>query len=592
MGCLFGYFGKPEDGLLEKMADILSHRFQNGIERVRLETGVNRVAEIGHGRNFWQKQKGVFHFPDQQRILGFSGLLFPESSKSLSEKNASSDSIGADPKPWLTCLEGAFACALAQPDAFYLLRDPSGMKAIYWTKNKDRLVFASEIKALFCDPQTLKKLRLPALAEYLTFSYIPGENTMFEDIFELQPGAMLSLVKDRVSVSRYFEPERFENANNNGYPKRVYAEKLRDDLETAIKNCCEAVGEVPAVFLSGGIDSSSVLALAARRFPGKRLKTFSVYFGKRYANENEFISMMVDRYQTDHTFLEIKPKHFVRRLPEIIWRLDDPIGDPITVPNYLMAETASRHTGFILNGEGGDPCFGGPKNIPMLLSSMYGPMKPESNKGWMEYEYLYSYRKCFDDLENILRPEVLQKTGGREALAEIVSPFFQNDPPARFLNKLMSINIRLKGANLILVKVDKMTSANGIIALAPLFTRKIIQNAMECPPEMKLNGNVEKWVLKQAVSGLVPEPIIQRPKSGMMVPVRFWFQSEMKRYAKKRLSRKNLDRVGYFNSVYVQKLLRYDRKEIFSQRNGLKLWMLTTFLSWHEQMVENSHPNW
>ncbi len=184
---------------------------------------------------------------------------------------------------------------------------------------------------------------------------------------------------------------------------------------------------------------------------------------------------------------------------------------------------------------------------------------------------------------------MLTESGGEDALTAIISPFLSSQTPRSFLNKLMTINIRLKGANLILVKVDKMSSANGLLALPPLFSKRIIETSMICPPDLKLAGNIEKNVLKRAVEDIVPTPIVLRPKSGMMVPVRFWFQGEMKRYARKVLSKKNVNRLGFFNPAYVRKLLNYDKEEIQSARYGLKLWMLITFMFWYEQMIEG-HP--
>ncbi|NJL58355.1 MAG: asparagine synthase [Desulfobacteraceae bacterium] len=282
--------------------------------------------------------------------------------------------------------------------------------------------------------------------------------------------------------------------------------------------------------------------------------------------KNEFVSMMTNRYNTDHTWVQIQPSKFVRRMKDIIWNLDEPIGDPITVPNYLLSETASQVCNVILNGEGGDPCFGGPKNIAMMLANLYGPLPQDSHKSWLERNYLFTYRKCFSDLEQILSPDVLKASGGEDALTDILSPFFKADMPKKFLNKLMAINMRLKGANLILVKVEKMSSANGLLALPPLFSKRMIEMSMICPPQMKLAGNIEKAILKQAVKDIVPEPIIRRPKSGMMVPVKFWFREELRRYARKMLSWEKLRHIGYFNTPYIHDLLNYDNR-IFKARD-------------------------
>lgn len=587
MGCLFGYCGVPDKNLLNRMADILSHRCQKGWEDTCLKINHDYVVEIGHGIPPWSTRSHVSTIPEKNVAFGYSGTFFRRNGNT--DKDDASHLValfGLDSETKLQSFEGAYVAALARGKELILVRDHAGVKVLYWIQHKNRLVFASEIKALFADPQVSREMRIEALPEYLTFSFIPGEGTMFKNIKELQPGTTLKYRDGHVSVHRHFVFENLEWNGKDNHQTNDYARELRTHLESSVRECCTVSHSPPAVFLSGGIDSSAVLAVTARMFPELPIKTFSIHFGNKYANENEFVSMMVDQYKTDHTWLDIRPSKFLKRMHHIIWILDDPIGDPITVPNYLLAEAAARQSTVVLNGEGGDPCFGGPKNIPMCLSHLYGHLPGESEKNWLERNYLLSYKKCFSDLTQILNPDVVKESGGEAALISLITDFFKSDLPVSFLNKLMTINIRLKGANLILVKVDKMSSANGVLALPPLFSKRMIEASIACPPHFKLIGNIEKGVLKRAASDIVPSPIVQRPKSGMMVPVRFWFRREMRRYVKKILSRKNLNHVGFFNPSYIRKLIHYDKNEIRGSRHGLKLWMLITFMLWYEQMID------
>ncbi|QTA78380.1 Asparagine synthetase [Desulfonema limicola] len=584
MGCLFGYCGLPEENLLDKMAELMNHRCKNGWEKSAVKTGKDFIIEIGRGISPWSCETHTAEIPEQNLVFGYSGAVFNM------EKDLQDFMPGFinNPEKKLESFEGAFTAALGMEKEIMLIRDHAGIKVVYWTIHDNRLVFASEIKALFADPKVLKVLRTAALPEYFTFSYIPGQNTMFENIYELQPGTILKYKNKNISIRRYFEFENMEideGINQLNQKDDVYADNLRACLENSIKECCSLSDRPPAVFLSGGIDSSSVLALAARYFPGYPLKTFSIHFGQKYANENEFVSMMTKHYQTDHTWLEVRPSKFIKQMRDIIWKLDDPIGDPITVPNFLMAEAASKVSDIVLNGEGGDPCFGGPKNLSMLMAQVYGPLPGEACENWLERNYLYSYKKCFSDLSQLLNPDLIKQAGGLDALISIVKPFLNAQKPKSFINKLMALNIRLKGANLILVKVDKMTSANSLLALPPLFSKQIIEISMSCPPHLKLMGNIEKGILKKAVADILPPPIVCRPKSGMMVPVRFWLRKEMHSYAKKVLSQKKLKNTGFFNVDYVKKLMNYDKNEVSGSRFGLKLWMLITFVLWYEQMV-------
>jgi asparagine synthase (glutamine-hydrolysing) len=592
MTCLFGYYGPPAPELLARMAGLLIHRCPLGWEQVSTAAdGSNRI-EIGHGLAPWNRGSQLAYAGN--RVLGYGGALFNAETVAGAQPGIRPverllHRLRHQPDPGLERLEGAFVLALAQDHACTLVRDPAGVKALYWTVQQGRLLFASEIKALFADPAVPRRMRLSALPEYLAFSFIPGARTLFENIEELQPGSILHFADGQAQIRRHF---RFETlAAAGGDPACDYPALVRTALEQSVAECLAVRPEqTPAVFLSGGIDSSAVLATACQQQPEVRFPTFSAHFGAEYPRENEFIQLMVERYRTDHHWLEIRPTGFLEQLREIIWILDDPIGDPVTVPNYLLARTAAEFASVVLNGEGGDPCFGGPKNIPMLLARLYGPLPGEPAQGWLERNYLRSFQRGYQDLVELLDPALLCEAGGIEALTGLLEPWFNAPEPTDFVNKLMSINIQLKGANLILVKVDKMSSANGLLALPPLFSRRIIETSMICPPGIKLAGAVEKSVLKQAVRDWVPEPIIARPKSGMMVPVRFWFRGEMRRYAQKLLSRASLRRIGLFNPKYVEKLLAYQMDGVPGARHGLKLWMLITFLLWHEQMVETALP--
>ncbi|MDS4029658.1 MAG: asparagine synthase-related protein, partial [Candidatus Contendobacter sp.] len=467
MSCLFGYCGPLADGLLARMAALLTHRCSLGWERAGSATATGETVEIGHGVATWNRESQLARYG--QDLLGYGGVLFdtdrPDGRNDFQESTAARLLGGlcreTVVEPSLERLTGAFVLALSRGDSIYLVRDPAGVKVLYWTVRRGRLLFASEIKALFADPAAPRRMRAGALPEYLTFSFVPGANTMFEGIEELQPGSILHFRRGRAVVRRHFRFEALEEEPPR--PVEEYPVLVRAALDQSVAECLAVSPEKPpAVFLSGGIDSSAVLAVAAQQKPGTPFPTFSVHFGPEYARENDFVQLMVDRYRTEHRWLEIRPAGFLEQMREIIWRLDDPIGDPVTVPNYLLARAAAQVADVVLNGEGGDPCFGGPKNLPMLLARLYGPLPGEPATGWLERNYLRAFQRCYQDLGALLDPALLREAGGDEAMIGLLEPFFRAEQPRDFVNKLMAMNIRLKGANLILVKVEKMTAANGV----------------------------------------------------------------------------------------------------------------------------------
>jgi asparagine synthase (glutamine-hydrolysing) len=248
-----------------------------------------------------------------------------------------------------------------------------------------------------------------------------------------------------------------------------------------------------------------------------------------------------------------------------------------------MSGRVARDVRYVFNGEGGDPLFGGPKNIPMLLHHWYGGV--EHDEHFREKCYLESYCRAYEEITNLLTPEWRSRFDRREELEGMLTPFFSGNKPTSFLNKLMAINIRLKGAHLILPKVDRMTGAWGITPLSPLFDERLIRFSFRIPPKMKLSNGIEKVLLKKAYMDKLPRSIIERPKSGMRVPVHFWFKGEMKRYARSILSHRSLKQTGIFNPSRITQLLDYNIEE-GDGRYGLRLWMLITFEIWRRIVVE------
>lgn len=178
------------------------------------------------------------------------------------------------------------------------------------------------------------------------------------------------------------------------------------------------------VFLSGGLDSSMVAAKLAQ-LSSEPIHTFSIHFEEEYPNELEFARMVAQRYKTHHREICVTPKEFIPNLRKAIWHLDDPIGDPVTIPNFELAAAVSTEFEYIFNGEGGDPCFGGPKNLSMMLAHWYGGI--ERCKYFREKQYLMSYRRAYEEMKHLLTPEFLKEIDEEEYLYGILTPHFESD---------------------------------------------------------------------------------------------------------------------------------------------------------------------
>jgi asparagine synthase (glutamine-hydrolysing) len=482
-------------------------------------------------------------------------------------------------------LEGSFCFSIWDKNEkkLTLVRDHLGEKAVYYWSKSGRFIFASEIKAILEGPDVHREVNLGSLEKYFTFSYVPGAETMIKDIYELLPAHYLTVDSGNISLNQYWDVISAVENTEGPKSENEMIEDLRCLLEESVRKRLPLDNQPVGSFLSGGIDSSLVSAIA-QKFRKTPINTYSIHFGKKYPNELYYSSMVANHLKSNHKIIEVKPKNFLEEMYHIIWCLDDPIGDPITVPNFIMAREAKKDVSVILNGEGGDPCFGGPKNIPMMLSQLYSTGAESSS---LEKYYLKSYKKCYDDLPVMLSENIQNRLKSEyQPMEEFISAYLHKYPLKSFLDKLMYLNIKLKGTHQILVKVDKMTSANHLAARAPLFSPGVAGFSFKIPANLKLNGRVEKYLLKKAVEDILPLEVVYREKKGMMVPVKYWFEQDLKKYASRVLSPKNIKEKGYFNPEFIKNLINYKLESPYKSHMGLKLWMLLTFEIWHQVFID------
>ncbi|BAY08715.1 asparagine synthetase B family protein [Calothrix sp. NIES-2098] len=466
----------------------------------------------------------------------------------------------------LQCLDllvGMFAFVVwdREQQVLWLGRDRIGSRTLYYTTTGAVRWIAPKLRSL--TPYHSKNLDLVALRDYLCCAFVPGERTLWEQVREVRPGTAINLTSTQVHT--YWKLQ--EQITGEDRSLVWHGERLRSLLNQVVQEYLPQNQPV-GVFLSGGLDSSSITALAAK-FHHLPVHTYSIHFGAELPNELEFSSLVAKHCQTQHHILEITFRDMWERLPETMAYLDDPIGDPLTVPNLLLGRMARENVQVLLNGEGGDPCFGGPKNQPMLINSIYSSVTHQDSL----QAYLISFQKCALDLPRLLQPEIWQ------ALQTAPSVFATDlNSDASYLNRLMALNIKFKGADQILTKVNNLTQAVGLHGRSPLFDRRIVDLSMQIPPQYKLSGVEEKAVLKQAVADILPETIIHRPKSGMMVPVQLGFRKYWQREARKLLLSKKSAIAPYINQSILRNWLNYEG-DIWG-RYGVKLWLLVSLEIW------------
>ena len=605
MGAVFGFTGAPDEKLAETMAAELVHRGSHVVSKDANPGGSVCLRSPHQTGKIGSILPELHCFPEWDLTIALCGWLTgiddPQLERAAQTDNESTSltffrhlakryrSEGPNVVRWL---RGAFVLVIRDGQSLHLSRDGAGNRTVFYGRAGDRWLFGIEPKSITVAPAFSKRIRPAGVAQYLACSFVPGNGTMLEDLWEAPAGHIVTLqLGCEPRLTRWFDFEAEEHhaeeyaavdttSQLNGDASIVKA--FRDELARAVAERIPK-NEPIGVFLSGGLDSSVITAELARQVGGHNVKTWAIHFGPNYPNELEYARAVADRCGTAHREVLIQPRDFLPRLRQMIWHLDDPIGDPITQPNYELAAYVSDEVRFVFNGEGGDPCFGGPKNIPMMLHHWYGGVDREPN--FRERRYLESYRRAWDEIEFLLSDDVRAQIDVERDLEGIFKPYLQADRPRLFLNRLTAINIREKGAHLIQPKVERMLAAHRLTPLAPLFDERLIRFSFTMPAKFKLHQGVEKVVLKQAYQNDLPREVIERPKSGMRVPVHYWFQSELKRYVRRILGRRATQQAGLFNAERMQQLISYNLEE-GRGRYGLRLWMLTTFEIWRRMIIE------
>jgi len=475
-------------------------------------------------------------------------------------------------------IEGMFSIAIYDGENLILARDATGKRPLFYTQTQNHFAVSSSLKSLRKFSPLEIKLNLRAIASFLTFAYLPDSETLLENVFELCPAHALRIFPNgKTETTNYYEPvEQIDETVSI----EQHILNLRQTLETSIFDKLPRTEETVGVFLSGGIDSSLVAALTAKFRPSK-VRTYSIAFGQENPNETAYSDLVAAHCETDHRVLSFNGKQIAHYFAETVALLDCPVGDPLTVPNFLLAKAAAgdglKH---VFNGEGGDPCFGGPKNLPMLIFAL----QQEKHQS-LSTVYLQSYRKCFDDLPFLLSNDVQNQLNGSLNLERFVEPFLENKQMHSYLNRLLYVNIRTKLAHHILPKVERMTSFWNLHGHSPLADKSVVDNAFTIPPELKLHGTVEKWILKEAVRDLLPATIIDRPKSGMRVPVQNWLRGALKDLANDLLFGKKARERGLFQEKTIRTWLRGEG--LIYARHGGKLWLLLTLELWLQAFLDD-----
>ena len=510
-------------------------------------------------------------------------------------------------------LNGMFAFALwdSRRRRLLIARDRFGEKPLYWGIFDNTLLFASEPKVLLAHPSVKPALNLQALRQYLSFDYVPAPLSIYEGINKLPAAHKLTLEDGRVYVERYWrlsyktaEPVPTENEA---------AEHLRDLMADAVR--MRLVSDVPlGVLLSGGVDSSSVAALAVAA-SSEPVKTFSISFAEASFDESAYARSVAKFLGTDHHEERLSANLAANLVSEIGAWMDEPFSDPSLVPTYLLSRFTRKHVTVALGGDGGDelfagyPMYGGLrwaefyKRVPAgLRASIIEPLVkllPVKTKNLSfdykaarfitgaKYDPVARHHVWFGSFTpeehfELLSPDALAASNGDiYAHAREIAAECDNDD---LVTQMQSVDTRLYLAEDILTKVDRASMAVSLEVRAPFLDPRVAQFAASLPCNYKLHGHKTKYILKKAVKEMLPPFVTRRGKKGFGVPVAEWLKVKLRPVARDLLSPERVRRAGVFNADYVARLQDEHERGVANHRK--LLWTLLMFELWHESFVE------
>jgi len=508
-------------------------------------------------------------------------------------------------------LNGMFSFAIwdTRRRSLFLSRDRLGKKPLYYYAGRDRFLFASEMKSILQAQGVPRRISPQALDLYLTYEYVPAPHTILADLKKLPAGHSLLIKADgKTELRRYWDLHFREN----GYHSAELQQGLVELLQDAVK--IRLMSEVPlGAFLSGGIDSSCVVALMARAMD-QPVKTFSIGFEEGSYNELHYAREIARHYRTDHKEFILRP-NALELTEKLVRHLDEPLGDFSIFPTYLVSKMAREHVTVVLSGDGGDELFAGydayradriyrayrrlPAFVRQGLISPAAKLLPPTEKKKGAFNKIKRFvegTQYPEDLQHVrwmiflaaqekrlLYGEALRSVDMQHGAHDFMRHHFQNADSQDEINRQLYVDIKTYLCDDIMVKVDRMSMAASLEARAPFLDYRVVEYAATIPSALKLRGKQTKWILKQAMAGLLPPQIIKRGKEGFSIPIKNWLKQELRPLMLEVLSPARLKRDGFFDAAYVQRLIDEHLRGV--ENHSHRLWALTVFGIWHDHYL-------
>jgi asparagine synthase (glutamine-hydrolysing) len=601
-----GYYFRGDIGLAARRLSIID-----------LETGHQPLPS--HSKQNWITYNGeLYNFQELKAELQEKGYKFRTKTDTEVIVNLYEEyGTGCVKK-----LRGMFAFGIydKKKHRLVLARDHIGIKPLYYCLkpvNKN-LIFGSEIKTILEYPGIKREIDPQALDLFLTLEYIPAPFSIFKNIKKLPAGHILTYERGKLDIKKYWDVSETASAKplmKDGAPgfnhlKETFHGLLKESVKMRM------ISDVPlGAFLSGGIDSSSIVSAMASLSESK-IKTFSIGFEEESYSELKYSHIVARKFNTDHYTKNLSPgiNALVHFLADF-W--DEPLGDFSNFPTYLVSKTAREKVTVVLSGDGGDEIFGGyehyiaqkiARTIDLALFRPFHKLLAKTTHLFppsrLKKGFVNRVKRFSEGLENsyinrhfrwMIFLSDFQKTRlySPDFLAEDFlkrlpqrvpfDTYFENSSRYEGINRDLYLDFKTYMVDNILVKVDRMSMATSLEARVPLLDHKMVEFAFSLPSHYKVNGSVTKWFFKKAMEGILPDEIIYRRKEGFSIPIKNWLQQELKELMLEYLSEKRVKEAGFFNYIYIKKLI--DEHLNARQNHAHRLWALILFSLWQEKFL-------
>ena len=615
---------RPSEAILKNMMDVLAPRGpddQGIFLKDNVALGHRRLSiidlETGHQPMFNEDGSiaivyngEIYNFPHLKDVLIEKGHHFKTHSDTEVIIHAYEE-YGED---CVKHFNGMFAFAMwdSRRDVLFLARDRFGKKPLYYATFDNQFIFGSELKSLLKHPSARRQIDLDALGKYLAYEYVPAPYSIFKNIKKLEPASWLTLKNGEPEIKSYWDL-KFDCA------QKFDLKDAEDRLITLLKESVRKrlISDVPlGVFLSGGVDSSGVVAMMAELMKPKEIKTFSIGFKEKSFDESSDARLIAEYFGTDHHEQILDPRNMLDIFPDILNVLDEPFADSSIIPTYLVSKFTRQHVKVALGGDGGDELFlGYPsflahkinnylKIVPSAIKKI--PLKILAAVTASSTDYMSTNFKAKRFLRGLDFPEdvrhqvwigsftpseqnnlfLAKSTTAPRGIDEVYGPtrkLFDNVKDLDSLDRAIYIYAKTYMTDDILTKVDRASMANSLEVRAPFLDTDFAEFACSIPSSYKMRNFKAKWILKDALKSRLPKTTLEKSKQGFAVPVAKWLKEDLRPMLLEAFDKKKIEREGIFSYPYIKNLT----DEFLANKNDTRkeIWSIFMFEMWYNKWM-------